>query len=147
MTVNLNGDSAYRKFILKVVAQDEVWGLEGEEGLAISSSMKNEEQDVIPFWSEEALAKSVAADDWANFKPSSMRVVEFLENWLTGMHNDELLVGINWDAELSGEELEPLVVALDLAREIEASGKEISFESYKDINDYIAQVREASGLN
>ena len=147
MSVNSNGSSPYSEFIKKVVARDEVWGLEGAEGLAISSSMKNEEQDVIPFWSEEALAKAVAADDWANFKPSSMRVAEFLENWLTGMHNDELLVGINWDAELSGEELEPLLVALDLAREIEASGKEINFESYKDIQDFIAQVREASGLN
>ncbi len=33
---------------------------------------------------------------------------EFLDEWLTGMHADEVLVGVNWDQELEGGELEPL---------------------------------------
>lgn len=139
-------ESQYRTFVQKVVAHDEVWGLEGEEGLAISSSSENEEQDVIPFWSDEDLARAVAADDWAQFKPSAMSLAEFLENWLTGMHNDELLVGSDWDASLAGKEVEPLVLALDLAAEAAATGKEPEFANYKDIRDFIAQVREASGL-
>lgn len=139
-------ETSYRAFVQQAVAADEVWGLEGEEGLAISSSSENEEQDVIPFWSGEALAKAVAVDDWATFKPSAMTVAEFLENWLVGMHNDELLVGTNWSAELSGKEVEPLVLALDLAKELEASGKEIEFANYKDLKDFQQQVREASGL-
>ena len=137
----------YETFIKKVVANDEVWGLEGEEGLAISSSSDNDEQDVIPFWSEEALAQAVAADDWAAFKPSSMSLAEFLENWLTGMHNDELLVGTDWDATLVGREVEPLVLALDLANEAVASGKTLEFSNYKDLEDFRQQVREASGLD
>jgi hypothetical protein len=137
----------YETFIKKVVANDEVWGLEGEEGLAISSSSENDEQDVIPFWSEEALATAVAADDWAAFKPSSMSLTEFLENWLTGMHNDELLVGTDWDATLVGREVEPLVLALDLANEAVAAGKTLEFSNYKDLEDYRQQVKEASGLS
>ncbi len=141
-----NSDAGYQEFIQKVAAQDEVWGLEGEEGLAISSSSNNEEQDVIPFWSDEALARSVAAGDWANFKPASMSLAEFLENWLVGMHNDEVLVGTNWNMDLSGVEMEPLALALDLATNAAAYGKEIEFSNYKDIQDFLRQVREASGL-
>jgi hypothetical protein len=139
-------ESQYREFIKKAVAEDEVWGLEGEEGLAISSSADNEELDVIPFWSAEGAAKVVAADDWKDFKPSSMSLAEFLENWLAGMHNDELLVGTDWGIALEGKEVEPLVLALDLAAEAIAQGKTLEFSNYKDIEDFRNQVREATGL-
>ena len=139
-------DIPYRAFVKKIVANDEVWGLEGEEGLAISSSSENDEQDVIPFWSEESLAQSVAADDWAAFKPSSMTLAEFMENWLTGMHNDELLVGTDWDASLVGKEIEPLALALDLANEAIETSREMEFSNYKDLPDFRRQVMEASGL-
>jgi hypothetical protein len=139
-------DFLYKSFIKKVVANDEVWGLEGEEGLALSSSSENEDLDVIPFWSDEALAASVVADDWAAFKPSSMSLVEFLENWLSGMHNDELLAGTDWDGSLQGKEVEPLILALDLANEVIASGKTLEFANYEGIEDFVQQVREASGL-
>lgn len=139
-------ETLYKAFIKNIVAKEEVWGLEGEEGLAISSSSENDDVDVIPFWSDESLAASVAADDWASFKPSSMTLVEFLENWLSGMHNDELLVGTDWDASLQGKEVEPLMLALDLANEIVANGKELEFTNYENLEDFIQQVREASGL-
>jgi hypothetical protein len=143
---NTSAEQQYKTFFQKVAANDEVWGLEGEEGLAISSSSKEEERDVIPFWSEETLAQAVAADEWAGFKPSPMPLAEFLENWLAGMHNDEILVGTDWDRSLEGKEVEPLVLALDLASEAQATGKTLEFSNYKDIEDFRKQVREASGL-
>lgn len=139
-------EQQYKSFVQKVVAEDEVWGLEGEEGLAISSSSTDEERDVIPFWSSEQLAQTVAADEWSAFKPSSMPLAEFLENWLAGMHNDEVLVGTDWDASLQGKEIEPLALALDLADEAIASGKTLEFSNYKDMQDFRVEVREASGL-
>jgi hypothetical protein len=33
---------------------------------------------------------------------------EFLDDWLTGMHEDVLLVGVNWGESLEGEDFEPL---------------------------------------
>jgi hypothetical protein len=143
---NQNAPSQYRTFIQKVVSQDEVWALEGGEGLAISSSSENDEQDVIPFWSDEALAQAVAADDWAAFKPVPMSLAEFLENWLTVMHNDEMLVGMDWDAALTGRESEPMELALDLAKEAVATGRQPEFSNYKDLADFIREVKEATGL-
>lgn len=142
----LNSDTQYQQFIANVVASDEVWGLEGDEGLAISSSSTNEEQDVIPFWSSEVVAQAVAADDWAGFKPSSMSLVDFLENWLSGMHNDEILVGTDWDASLEGKEVEPLQLALDLANAAEAAGIDLEFANYENLADFKKEVKEASGL-
>lgn len=143
---NTTAEQQYKAFVQTVAAADEVWGLEGEEGLAISSSGDDEERDVILFWSTEALAQAVAADEWAAFKPTSMPLAEFLENWLAGMHNDEILAGTDWDAGLQGKEVEPLVLALDLANEAIAAGKTVELSNYKDLEDFRAQVREASGL-
>ena len=139
-------ESRYQSFIRTVIERDEVWGLEGDEGLALSTSHENEETDVIPYWSEEALAKALAVDDWAAFQPVAMPLVEFLEHWLTGMHNDEMLAGTNWDKDLSGKEVEPLVLALDITNAMIAAGKEPEFGFHKDIRDYQQKIREASGL-
>jgi hypothetical protein len=141
-----NTDAQYQQFIQNVIANDEVWGLEGEEGLAISSSNSNDEQDVIPFWSAESLARNVAADDWAGFKPSPMNLVDFLENWLAGMHNDEILAGTDWDASLDGKEVEPLQLALDLANAAETAGLELEFSNYASIAEFRREVKDASGL-
>jgi len=41
---------------------------------------------------------------------------EFLDDWLPGMHADVLMVGVNWTADLEGQEMEPL----DLLEEFES---------------------------
>ena len=41
---------------------------------------------------------------------------EFIDDWLPGMDEDKLLVGVNWNAEFEGDETEPL----DLLDELEA---------------------------
>jgi hypothetical protein len=32
---------------------------------------------------------------------------EFIDLWLRSMHEDGILVGTNWDADLMGKEIEP----------------------------------------
>jgi hypothetical protein len=41
---------------------------------------------------------------------------EFLDDWLTGMHEDVHRAGVNWNEDLEGQELEPL----DLLEEFES---------------------------
>jgi hypothetical protein len=41
---------------------------------------------------------------------------EFLDDWLPGLHSDVILVGVNWNSTLDGEEIEPL----DLLEEFDA---------------------------
>jgi hypothetical protein len=133
-------------FIQAIVATSEVYPLSGPDGLAMSSSDEQEDRDVIPFWSTEAGAKSAATGDWAHFKPVAMPLAELMELWLVRMHNEETLAGIDLDGELAGTEIEPLILALDIVKELEASGRAISFTCFKGLADYKAQIREASGL-
>ncbi|ARS35106.1 DUF2750 domain-containing protein [Pontibacter actiniarum] len=136
-------EKQYKTFIQRVVDTERVWGLTKEDTWATSSSSEFEDTEVILFWSEEAGAKACAADEWAEYTPESISLVEFLENWCVGMYGDELLVGANWDANLIGKEAEPLVVALDVVTQLKAEGKTLEFEQYDSQQEFEDQVIEA----
>lgn len=104
------------RFIVEAMELGCVWGLEGPDGWALSASEAHDDVDVMPFWSQEGFARAHCQDDWAGYRPVAIELVEFLEDWLPGMHDDVLLVGVNWNDDLEGEELEPL----DLLEEFEA---------------------------
>jgi hypothetical protein len=72
----------------------------------------------MPFWSQQEFAEMHADGDWAGYKVVGVDLGEFMDDWLTGMHSDVILVGINWNAELEGEELEPLDLLEQLEQEL-----------------------------
>lgn len=113
----LSDDSAENldRFIVEAMESGCVWGLEGPDGWALSASEAHEDVDVMPFWSQESFAQAHCQDDWEGYKAVAVDLIEFLEEWLPGLHEDVLLVGVNWNIELEGEELEPL----DLLEEFE----------------------------
>jgi|APFre7841882724_1041349.scaffolds.fasta_scaffold16944_4 hypothetical protein len=98
-------------FLARVQETGLVWGLMGEDGWAACESGEYEGEIVFPFWSEEADARLHCVDEWAAYVPSSIQLETFCEHWLSGMDDDGILVGTNWDAELTGLETEPLELA------------------------------------
>ena len=104
----------YESFIEEVLENEIVWGLSNEEGWAVCDSNDFEGSEAMPFWSSEHLAKKLCVDDWSDYKPRPIPLDEFIDDWLHGMHEDELLVGTNWDDELVGPEVEPVMLIEDL---------------------------------
>ena len=90
-----------------------LWGLEGPEGWALCASEKYDNTNVMPFWSQPELAQLHCRDEWQAYQVVPIALAEFLDEWLPGMHNDVFLVGINWDEDLEGEEVEPLDLLAD----------------------------------
>ncbi|MBC5991487.1 DUF2750 domain-containing protein [Pontibacter cellulosilyticus] len=136
-------EKSYKKFIKTIVETNKVWGLAKDDTWATSSSAEFEDTEVILFWSDQAGAKACAEDDWADYTPESITVVEFLENWCVGMYSDALLVGANWTSDLSGKEVEPLEVALDVVQELKAQDKTLEFTQYDSQQEFEEQVIEA----
>ncbi|WP_020209846.1 DUF2750 domain-containing protein [Gilvimarinus chinensis] len=104
------------RFVVEGIDTGCVWGLEGPDGWALCDSERYDNTDVMPLWSARELAATHCVAEWAIYKPVAIALDELLEDWLPGMHDDVLLVGVNWDSELEGEEWEPL----DLLAEFEA---------------------------
>ena len=105
----------YRQFLEQAVDTGFVWGLiTGDETFVICESDDFEDSDVMPFWSDHALAEAQCTDDWQDCQVRAIELDDFIDNWLPGMQKDELLVGVNWTTELEGVEKEPLDLSLDL---------------------------------
>ncbi len=136
-------ENVYNAFISRIVENNAVWGLTKDETWATSTSAEFEDTEVILFWSDQSKATACTDDEWANYVPESITLVEFLENWCVGMYGDALLLGADWDAELSGKEIDPLVVALDVVKELKAKGKELEFTQYDSQSEFEEQVIEA----
>ncbi len=104
----------FERFLKRVRESGEVWGLESKSGWAHCPSHEFEDTDVLVFWSDRAYAVSHQKLDWKNHRPTVIPLDEFINSWLKGMHEDGVLVGPNWDANLCGLEVEPLDVAKGL---------------------------------
>lgn len=99
----------FDRLIVECLEQGCIWGLQdNDENWALVESSDHDHIDVIPFWSNKLLAEALCNDDWSIYKPVAIEMEEFLDDWLPGMHSDVLLVGINWNLDLEGDEIEPL---------------------------------------
>ncbi len=117
-TLSKNAELNFERFIVEALATGCVWGLEGPDGWALCPSEKYTDTDVMPFWSQSEFAQLQCVGDWADYQPVAVALEEFLDDWLTGLHKDVLLVGVNWNDELEGLELEPLDLLADIEAEM-----------------------------
>lgn len=98
-------------FVSESQKSEIVWGLCNEEGQWLSlDSSEFEESEVMPFWTQASDAQQHCVEEWATFKPTQLSLEEFVEDWLTTLAEDEVLVGLNWNSELEGDEFEPKAV-------------------------------------
>ncbi len=108
----------YKIFIKTITETKTVWGLISDDGWAITESTEFDDSDVMPFWSHKAYAKAVAKEEWSNYNPTEITLDSFLDNWLKGMHEENLLVGVNWNQNLIGKEIEPVELAKDILEKL-----------------------------
>ncbi|MFD2147785.1 DUF2750 domain-containing protein [Mucilaginibacter antarcticus] len=134
-------ESRYDLFVAKVAASKIVWGLLNKKGWANSHAANNEESTVVPFWSERAYAKACAKDDWRDYTPTEIPLVDFLESWCLGMADDDLLAGINWDANMSGIEVNTFQLAVDILEQLKVIQSAIKFANHAGIDEFIADIR------
>ncbi len=104
----------YQSFIEDILKTGKVWGVRSDEGWVVCDSAEFEETDVMPFWSAEIDAKAQCSDEWAGNRAEAIELETFIDDWLTGMAEDGVLIGPNWTSEMDGLEIEPV----DLARQL-----------------------------
>ena len=106
----------HKRFVCRVLAAGEVWGLQSDDGWAVCDSNEFDDRRVMPFLSDRAYAGRAAKEEWAGYEPARIAISDFIDRWLKGMHDDGVLVGTNWDANNCGLEVD----AIDLAQELDA---------------------------
>ena len=113
--LNPQHQASYQQFIDEVRTSGQLWGLQFGEEWVVCDSNEYAETDVLPLWSSEAAAKAHCIDEWDDYSPVAIDLESFFEEWVNDLSEDEVLIGINWDQELDGVEIEPMELAQELA--------------------------------
>jgi hypothetical protein len=113
------------RFIQRVAASREVWGLKSADGWVCSASAveATEDRSVMPFWSDRAYAKQCAKEEWSHYEATPIPLDLFLERWLPGIADDGRLVGTNWNAHLCGRETEPLELKQEIEKQLKSTAE------------------------
>lgn len=130
-------DQSYTSFIERAVKSSKVWFLAADDGnIAITESNDYEDTGVILVWADAADARNNAKEEWAKYKAVEIDLVTFLEYHIITLSNDDMLLGINFDQNMFGMEVEPLTVALDIIDELKDKDKSPAFKHHKDMAEY-----------
>lgn len=108
---NLDEQEGLSAFASELASKAEVWGLMGENGWALCPSIEFEETEVLPFFSSKYAASLLCSGEWEAYRPEVIPLESFLDEWLPGMHEDNAMVGLNWNTDLEGIEAEPADLA------------------------------------
>jgi hypothetical protein len=111
-----NNENNYIRFFEDTISSGCVWGLQSDEGWAQCESNKFKDAVVIPFWSQPEYVEPHREGEWENYEVVAIDLEEFMDDWLTGMHQDVILAGINWGDGLDGEDYEPLDILIEYER-------------------------------
>jgi hypothetical protein len=101
-------NSILNSFINETKQSQTLWALQDQasEDWVVLDSINFEETDVMPLWSNEALAQVHCIDEWKNYTPTAISVAQWLEFWVEDLNEDGVIIGINWQEEGDCEELE-----------------------------------------
>lgn len=125
-----NDDPIYTHFVRQVVQKGLVYTLSmlDENELAECPSEYYDNQDGEPaqvycFWSSEEAATQCRHDEWANYEVEIVPLETFIQHWLVSMHEATALVGVEFDEQLFGSEVEPAELLGDILGELKQQNK------------------------
>lgn len=99
-------------FIKTVNADEIIWALQNEQGeWVVCDSGEFEDADVIPVWTAEDAAQAFCVDEWAGYKPASIALEDFLEDWIEDLNDDGVLVGVDWKLDQETIEIDAIKLA------------------------------------
>ncbi|WP_298442766.1 DUF2750 domain-containing protein [uncultured Ferrimonas sp.] len=102
-------------FIKAVTESGHIWVLSADSEYVVVDSIEFEATDVMPLFSTEAAAKALCIDDWADYSVASISIDDFFEEWLPSLDEDGVRVGLDWNSDLTGGEMDPFTLAKALA--------------------------------
>ncbi|MGY5450417.1 DUF2750 domain-containing protein [Agarivorans sp. MS3-6] len=106
--------SAFSKAVIKA---GELWVLSADDEFVVVDSIEFENTDVMPLFSNQAAATALCVEDWADYQPVTVKIDDFFDEWLPNLDADKVLVAIDLDENLVGEEIEAFTLAKQLAED------------------------------
>jgi hypothetical protein len=83
-------------FVAEAKSTGLVWAIRDEGGYP--APMNAEGERAMPFWSKQSRAEKIikTVPAYAGFNAEQIELEKFLDEWLSGLEEDGLSVGLNW---------------------------------------------------
>ncbi|WP_026960064.1 DUF2750 domain-containing protein [Aliagarivorans taiwanensis] len=102
-------------FAAEVIETGVLWLLSSDEDYLVIDSIDFEDTDVLPVFSSESAAKALCTEDWAEYSAQKVDLNDFFEEWLPSLDEDGVMVGVDFDEMLKGDEVEAFTLGKALA--------------------------------
>lgn len=135
-------DPIYRTFVEHIVTNQTVFTLQSSESFYAecpSESYYNdlgEPEAVYCFWHTAEAALACQQEEWADYQLLEIHLADFMYENLIEMDNHQNLVGVSFDTELFGTEIEPIELLADLLDEIQARHLVDQFPDFAELQKY-----------
>ena len=104
--LNLSNLERFKHFVKRSCDWEEIWALKNESGWVTSES---EGRKCLAVWPNPVYAEFFIKGDWENTKPELIELNNFIENWVPGMVQDGIYLGV-----FPNLEFDAIVISADL---------------------------------
>lgn len=132
---------AYKVFIKDVIANNQVWTLVKNDEMALIDAQLYDDAVSTLFFSNISAAFLLKEEQWPDYDVVAIQLSSFLEQWLVGLYNQDILVAAIWNDVATGREFEPLELLLEFLDEIQATNFEINFNNYYSVADFLKKIK------
>lgn len=136
-----------KNFVQQLVREDAVYTLADSTNFSFVGSNLFTNADGSPvlvwcFWSTQSGAEASRKEDWSAYQVEAYSIATFIEDILVPMINEAHIVGIDFNENLEGIEVDPLDLLLYIVEEIKKEKITIELEYFKNLEDLETQARK-----
>lgn len=136
------------KIVTNLVTNKEVYalGLEGGYAKSLSTIFVDEDDlqiEIFCFWVSKDLASECVVSDWEEYKVVAITLSTFMEDWCIGMSNENYAVGLDFDKNMEGIEIDPLELLLSICNRLMEQKIEPVFSKFKSVAEIKKYTEEA----
>jgi hypothetical protein len=143
MIINTDAlEEQYKNFINNAIAAESVWTLVHDDELALLDSQLYDDVLATPFFSSETAAFSLKNDEWYDYTVVKIDLSDFLEKWLIGLFNQDIMVAAIWNDVATGREFEPLELLIEFLQQLNQNNSEIDFKAYASIEEFMNRIQD-----
>lgn len=139
----------YHSFIQEICANEHIFyafAAYDKQAETLSKDQKAEENQpkvVRCFWANEKEALEACKNEaWQGYRVVPVSLLHFLENWCIDMADEGVLVGINFDNQAVGIEINPLDLILEILAELKRIKKTLYLRDYDNYQAFENAIKQ-----
>ncbi|PKG81066.1 DUF2750 domain-containing protein [Colwellia sp. 75C3] len=97
----MSDNNILKDFLVETKPAQVIWALQDKESedWVVLDSPSFENTDVMPLWSNSALAQQHCIEEWSDYVPCEISLADWFEFWVEDLNEDGVIVGINWQGD------------------------------------------------